>query len=174
VDPLTVLEHDENFTGAYYRRRIVLESTATPVLKSYAELEKILGSSRGGGFTFPLEFDFTFSEYQNLTTVSVSGNVQSPINFELTANVDYTAPLFLINLDNNKYLKFDVSGLAGDVLVFDSENNVATKNGVDILSLRQAGSSRLYVTSTASFVILTASSLINDFTVKTTFRNNYL
>lgn len=174
VDPLVVLEHDETFTGAYYRRRVVLETAETPVLKSYQELQKTLGSSYGAGFTFPFSFDFDFSTYENITQVTVTGNVHSPINFQLTANVDYTGPLYIINTSNGKRLKFNVSGSAGDVLVFDSENNTATKNGVDILSLREAGSSWLYVEETADFVILTASSLLDDFTVKTTFRNNYL
>ena len=68
------------------------------------------------------------------------GNSDTPLKFTITAIGNIDAPLTIKNLSDDTFFGLNIDAIAGDVIVVDTTKKVATKNGVNILANRVAGS----------------------------------
>ena len=175
-DPIDILEWDDSFRGSHWRWRIVLESTDSPIYKSFQELLVNWEEGTFWGFTLPILLPTSWENVESFIECTTTGNISAAARFEITAINTIESPLTLINITNNTFFALSISATAGDVIIVDSENNTATKNGVNVLWNRVPWSIWPMVTSTTRFILEDLDGWIHsdDFDVKVYFSNSLL
>lgn len=175
-DPLEVLEWDEEFIWSYWKWRIVLESTDTPIYKSYEEIIVSWEEGTFGGFTLPITFPLSWDTSESIIECVTTGNTSTPAKFVITAIWDINSPLKVMNITNNTYFSLDISAVSWDVIIIDSNTKTATKNGVSVLWDRVSWSIWQTISGTTQFVLEDLDGWItsDDFDVQVYFNNSLL
>lgn len=174
--PLEFEEYDENSTGIAYKRRVVLEDVGDPVYRSYDEILTTWEDWLSGQFSVPFDVTLNFDEYTNIIDLSQSGNVASPIRWELTVLNDFTWPLIIVDITNWLSMSLDIDWTAGDLIIIDWENYTITQNWVNIKSSREPWSTWHSIKWDAQFAVVDSNWYIptNDLDVNVYFRNSLL
>lgn len=152
-EPLEIeLADDDYIAWANRRFRIVLQSE-DPRYFSDIEKESTWVESRFGwvklGVKLPTKLDDNLNEIQ----VIANWNIVSPLEFTITAKWDIDTPLYIKNITDGTYFWLDINAVAGDVIVINSDARTATKNWVNILANRIAGSTWLKALGSNYFTI---------------------
>jgi len=174
-EPLEVIEWDEEFYWSYYKWRIVLESTSSPIYKSYEELIVNWNEWNIWGFTMWFELWIAFDLLDEIIEVNTL-KTETPTKFEITAIRDLNSPLTIKNITNNTFFALDITGVSWDIIVIDSNNFTATKNGISVIANRISWSIWQKISWDNQFVITDKDwNIFNkDFTVKVYYRNALL
>lgn len=177
-EPFELLEWDDDNVWSYYRWRVVLESTTTPIYKSLSEIVQNWSEWNIWGFSlgFSLWDGFSFDEIDSIIECSTSWNISTPAKIEIIAINNINKPLKIINLSDNSFFWLDIDAEAWDVIIIDSNNNTATKNGENILFWRIPGSTWQNIKKDTKFIIEDKDGgiLSLDFNVKIYFKNSLL
>jgi hypothetical protein len=102
-----------------------------------------------------------------------SWNIVSPLEFTITAKGDINTPLYIKNITDNTYFWLDIDAVAWDVIVINSNQKTATKNWINILANRIAGSTWLKALWTNYFTIYDKDWWLaeSDFDVKILYKD---
>jgi hypothetical protein len=129
-----------------------------------------------GGFTIDFQFldNFQFLSVYNPINVN-AGTLSTPLSIQITIapGTVLSTPLTIYNVTDGTRFRLDTSWVAWDVFIIDSASLTCTKNGVNIIWLRQAWSIRPYATGTTQIVIIDNDwwMIVSDTNVVITFRN---
>lgn len=74
--------------------------------------------------------------YNEIQINADDGNTETPLMITLTVLGDISTPLMIRNITAGTFFGLDIDADAGDVIVVDAVNFVATKNGVNIKANR--------------------------------------
>lgn len=177
-EPLDIVEWDENLPWSYYKWRVVLESTTTPVYKSLHEI--MTNGSEWNFWGFVLGFElwngFAFNEIDSIIQCSTSWNISTSARIEITAINNINQSLKITNLSDNTFFGLDIDANPWDLIVIDSSNYTATKNGKNILFWRIQGSTWQKIKKDTKFIVEDKDGWIlsQDFNVKIYFKNSLL
>jgi len=105
-----------------------------------------------GGVVLPVELPFALDDAINSFECVNSGNFAAPAKITVTGEISNPK---IFNLTTGKYFEFTMEMVADDVLIIDTDQNVATLNGVNVLADRAAGSNWLFVNSGTNIFVLT-------------------
>lgn len=114
-------------------------------------------------------------EYNQIQVINI-GNTYTPLKFTITANGNIDAPLTIRNTLNNTFFALNIDAVAGDVIIVDGITKTTTKNGVNILANRVAGSTWPKAKDTMSFSIVDEDGGldVSDFDVVVAWRDALL
>ncbi|PZM85073.1 hypothetical protein DLH72_02225 [Candidatus Gracilibacteria bacterium] len=176
-EPFEFFEGNDEIVGSHYNFRVVLESTKSPVYKSFEE--NFIESKSGdfGGFTLDFELEKAFDEQDGLLQINTLGNISIPLRFEIIATGRVIFPLIIRNVKNNDFFKLEnMSDLqAGDKIIIDTENFSVLKNGENIIDKRSSGSVWLKSRGSSSFLVTDSSSGFDkNFISRVYFSNSML
>lgn len=173
-DPLEFIEWDENFLGSHWKWRVVLESTSSPIYKSFEDIIVNWTESSFGWFELDFELWVSFDSAYNIIECTTSWNTSSPAKITITATWSINSIFKIINITNNTFFWLDISATSWDIIIIDSNTKTATKNGVNILANRIEWSSWQNITWTTQFIIEDQEGgLFNsDFNVSVLFNNS--
>lgn len=139
-EPLSIdIGDDDYLQGANRRWRVVLQSEDP---RYYNANESTASGLEWyfGGVQLPVALWVPLSmEYNEIQVITI-GNSDTPLKFTITAIGNIDAPLTIKNLSDDTFFGLNIDAIAGDVIVVDTTKKVATKNGVNILANRVAGS----------------------------------
>lgn len=172
-EPLDIVEGDEQFYGEYWKWRVVLESTKSPVYKSYNENIVDWVSWKIWGWRLGVKLGKAMNESSSVMQANTL-NSKTDTRFEITANGNITSPLTIRNLVTNEFFALDISAVSGDIIIVDTSNYTVTKNGVNILGNRISWSSWLKIKWNNQFTIYDSLGSFDIFSAKLYFRNAML
>lgn len=131
-EPLILLEDDWDYSDIYYKFRVVLESTFSPIYRSFEE--EIVDWTEWFYWWCELwwEFPLVLSDYYNSIICKTSWNVSSPARFEIKAIWNINSPLIVKNLTNKTFFSLDINANFWDEIVIDWNDFTATKNWENI------------------------------------------
>ena len=175
-DPLEFLEWDDTMIGSHWRWRVVLESTETPIYKSINQILVTWEEGNFWGLTFPFSLSSAWNKVESVIECTTTGNIPADVKITITAINDIDAPLTILNVTNNTFFSLNISAVSWDIIIIDSINKVATKNGVSVIWNRVSGSIWPSVKATTKFVIedLDWWIMSDDFDVSIYFYNSLL
>jgi len=133
------IQDDDYMTGAIRRWRVVLQSE-DPRYYNVAEQTETGAEGYIGGVKLGTTLGVKLNEYFNEIQILANGNIESPLKITITATGDINTPLMVRNITSNTYFGLDIGAVSGDIIVIDSNLKTATKNGINILANRIAGS----------------------------------
>lgn len=174
-EPIEFLEWDETITGSHWKWRVVLESTSSPIYKSFQELLVNGNEWNFWGFTMWFELWEAWDEYDEVIEINTL-KTQTHTRFEIDAIGDINSPLTITNITNNTFFSLDISATTWDKIIIDSDKYTATKNGANIIWNRIPGSIWQQISWTNQFVITDKDwNIFNkDLTLKIYYRNALL
>lgn len=170
TEPLDIVDYDENMIQTAYKWRVVLESAATPVFRSLNETVQTGIEWSFGWFSLPATLPEWGVEYNNEITLTTTGNKAAPLYAKITATVNLTWPVKIVNATNGKYYGIDLNLTAGDILIIDARTQTATKNGTNVLANRLAWSEWLTLLGTMQYVVLDWDGIIPNNSLNVEFR----
>jgi len=114
-----------------------------------------------------------FNSWANSITCISTGNIASPIRFEITASKTINKPLTILNIDNKEFIKIDEDFIAWDKLIIDTKKYTIEKNWVSIKNKKIVGSTWLQIKWVTKFWIFDLDWWLNsnDLDVKIYFNN---
>lgn len=120
-----------------------------------------------GGLSLPVELPDDLIGTINPVECLNSGNFAAKAKITVTGEI--TNPK-IYNLTTGRYFKFNITMVAGDVLIIDTEEATAELNGVNAMGDRVAGSNWLFVNSGTNFFLLTGDNFEFDDQSKATIK----
>ena len=128
---------------------------ADPIIRFFTQLyaenpiifSKNLQSASGiygmyGGITLPTTLPIALSGAINNFSCVNTGNFASPATITVTGEIENPK---ILNTATGRYFQFNITMVAGDELIINTENVTATLNGVNVLADRTEGSNWLYI-----------------------------
>lgn len=175
-EDIDIREGDDSFRGSHYVWRVVLESVGGPEYISADETTTSGGESHYGGFTIPFEMYFSMDDYLNLYSITANGTTESPVRFDITVTDTIDDYIKIRNITDWTFFQVNTWAVAGDIIVIDTTDYTITKNGVNIKSLREVGSTWQSIRWTKTFTIEDSDwgLLEQDFTAVITLRDYLL
>lgn len=137
--PLEFDEGDNNLKGSHWKWRVVLESTTLPYYFSKNPITLTGRNGRYGGTKFGNKGPNAWNFSRNAIILD-AGNIAVPIKFTIQAVADIVSPITIKNITGKNIFVADISAVAGDEIIIDSEKFLITKNGVNISDSRLRGS----------------------------------
>lgn len=175
-EPFDFEEADQNLVWSHWKFRVVLESTKSPIYKSFEENFIFWNNWDFWGFNLDFELGKAFDEENWIMQINVLWSVAIPLRFEILAKDRVKAPLTIRNIKNWEFFKIEnIEDLqAGDVLLIDTENFLVLKNWENIIEKRAPGSTWLTAQWSSSFLITDNSWIWDKFDTKVYFSNSML
>lgn len=170
ADPLEIVDYDENMIEAAYKWRVVLESSRTPAFRSLNETVQTGIEWSYWWFSLPATLPEWWVEYNNEVTLTTTGNKATELYAKITATVNLTWPVKIVNATNGKYYGITGNLNAGDILIIDARTQTATKNGTNVIANRIAWSEWLTLLGTMQFVVLDGDGIIPNNSLTVEFR----
>jgi hypothetical protein len=175
-EDIDIKEGTDDMRWSHYAWRVVLESVWGPEYKS-ATVNTVSGwESQYGWIEFPLSMDFTLDDYINLYSITANGTTHSPLIFQIAVTGTINDYIKIKNISDGTYFKVNTWAVAWDIIIIDSTNYTITKNGVNIKSLRESGSTWQAIRGTKTFTIEDSDGglLEEDFTATISLRDYIL
>lgn len=154
-EPFDFDEWDTNLIGSHWKFRVVLESTKSPIYKSFEENFINWNSWDFGWFNLDFELEKAFDEQDWILQVNILWNVSVPLRFEIIATWRVVFPLTIKNIKTWEFFKLEnMEDLKSwDILVIDTENFFVSKNWENIIEKRASWSSWLKANWSSSFLV---------------------
>lgn len=168
---------DTEMKGSHYNFRVVLESTKSPIYKSFEENFINWDSWDFGWFTLDFELEKAFDEQDWILQVNILWNVSVPLRFEIIATWRVVFPLTIKNIKTWEFFKLEnMEDLKSwDILVIDTENFFVSKNWENIIEKRASWSSWLKANWSSSFLVTENNSWFwQNFQTRIYFSNSML
>lgn len=172
-EPIDIVEWDEEFYWEYWKWRVVLESTKSPVYKSYNQNLINWVSWRIWGWKLWVKLGKAMNESSSVIQANTLSS-KTDTRFEITATWNITSPLTIRNLVTNEFFALNITAVSWDKIIVDTSNYIVTKNWVNILWNRISWSSWLKIKWNNQFTIYDGLGSINIFWAKLYFRNAML
>lgn len=171
-EPLEVVEGDENFYWQYWKWRVVLESTKTPIYKS--KNQNILEGQAGkiGGWKLWIKLWKAMNESSAIIQANTT-STKTPVKFVIKATGNITSPITIRNIITNDFFALNIWAVNGDEIVIDGEKYLVTKNGVNVITNKVIGSIWPRIKWNNQFTVYDWLQNKN-FTVKVYFHNSML
>lgn len=168
-------EDNDHNDGALRRWRVSLFASDP---KFYSTIDSVFYGQEGnyGWFSLPNtmsnQWNMTYNEMNCLTT----SNTDQPVRITVTINGSLNKPLTIYNVTASKRFMLDIDAIAGDIIVIDAKEQIATKNGSNILGARVPGSQRPTVKWITTYVIYDKDGGMDtsDFSIALAFKNSLL
>lgn len=177
-EPFYFEEWDLNIIWSHWKFRVVLESTKSPIYRSFEENFIAWENWDFGWFFLDFELEKSFDERNWILQINTLWNVEIPLRFEIIASWRVIFPLTIKNIKNEEFFKLEnMQDLeAGDVLIIDTENFIVLKNNENIIEKRAIWSTWLKSLWSSSFLIFDASSswFWENFKTRVYFSNSML
>jgi len=159
----------------YWKRRVVLESTYSPIFKSIEEKVVSWWETILWWFKLGMKLPKSFNLNQNIITATSFGNIPSPARIVINVKKQLTN-LKIINMTTWETFGLNVSASAGDVIEINSDLKTATLNWNNILANRVPGSVWPFIDGETKFAIIDDDGgyLSNDFDVYIYFYDQLL
>ena len=152
-EPFDFDEWDLNLVWSHWKFRVVLESTKSPIFKSFKEKNFEGEKWDFWGFCLDFELDKAFDE--KTWTVKINASfLETPLKIEILAISDVIWPISIFNLTNWKKFKIDTNMKLWDKIFIDSEKFCLTKNSENIIDKRLVWSSWFKVSGENEFLFL--------------------
>ena len=122
------IEEDNDHNDGSIRRWRVSLFASDP--KFYSIIDSVFYGQEGnyGGFVLPNamgnQWNMTYNEISCVTT----SNADQPVRITITINGTVNTPLTVYNLTSQKRFMLDINAIAGDVIVIDGKEQIATNN----------------------------------------------
>lgn len=174
-EPIEFIEWDDNMVWSYWKWRVVLESTASPIYKSYEELFVNGNEWNIWWFTMWFELGEAWDEIDEIIEVNTL-KTETYTKFEIDVIWEINSPLTITNITNNTFFALDISAISWDKIIIDSEKFTATKNGINIIWNRVIWSIWQKISWTNQFIVTDKDWNIfkKDLTLKIYYRNALL
>lgn len=174
-EPIEFIEGDDDFIWSHWRWRVVLESTSSPVYKSFDELLINGNEWNFWGLTMWFELWEAWDEYDEIIEINTL-KTQTYTRFELDAIWDIDSPLTIKNITNNTFFALDISAVSWDKIIIDSDKYTVTKNWENIIWNRIEGSIWQRISWDNQFIVTDKDwNVFNkDLSVKIYYRNALL
>lgn len=155
---------DTEMKGSHYNFRVVLESTKSPIYKSFEENSVESSSSDFGWFCLDFELEKAFNESSWALQVNILWNVSVPLRFELVAVSMVIFPVIIRNLKTEEFFKIEnLPNLKPwDKIIIDSENFSLLLNNENIIEKRASWSTWLKASWSSSFLVTDSSSSLKE------------
>jgi len=163
---------DDYLPGATRKFRVVLQSEDpryyNTILKQETWIEGIYG-----GTPLWVELWVSLDWYFNEMEVISAGNSETPLKLTITTIWEINSPLTIKNLTTWKYFWLDITATVDDIIIIDSSNLTATKNGINILANRVSGSTRPRIKGTNDLSVYDVDwgMSVSDFTIEIEYRD---
>lgn len=171
-EPLEVVEGDENFYWQYWKWRVVLESTKTPIYKS--KTQNIIEWQAGKVWWWKLWVKL--GKAMNESSAIIQANTTStktPVKFVIKATGNITSPITIRNIITNDFFALNIWAVNGDEIIIDGDKYLATKNGVNVIINKVAWSVWPRIKWNNQFTVYDWLQNKN-FTIKVYFHNSML
>lgn len=163
---------DTEIKGSHYNFRVVLESTKSPIYRSFESIN--IFSEKGWALWFRLNFKLwkKFNENVWLLEVNTVNFDVSPI-FEIDILKNFSWPLKILNLNDKKFFSISWDFFIWEKIIVDMEKFILTKNNENIIDRRLPWSSWMKAKWKTNFIVLNNSKnfLEKDFKVKVIYNN---
>lgn len=163
-EPFDFDEWDTNLVWSHWKFRVVLESTKSPIYRSFEENSVESSSSDFGWFCLDFELEKAFDESSWALQVNILWNVSVPLRFELVAVSTVIFPVIIRNLKTEEFFK--IENLANlkpwDKIIIDSENFSLLLNDENIIEKRASWSTWLKASWSSSFLVTDSSSSLDE------------
>lgn len=172
-EPLSLDINDDDWQDWATRRwRVVLQSE-DPRYYNTDEQEVIGAEWNYWGVKLWVKLWTKLDEYFNEIQVISNGNIESPLTITLTALSDINQPITIKNITDNTFFWLDIDAVAWDIIVVDSNNLTATKNGTNVLANRVSWSVWPKAIGTTNFSIydIDWGLFASDFDVEINFKD---
>ncbi len=174
-EPLEFIEGDDTMTWSYWKWRVVLESTSSPIYKSFNELYISWNEWNFWWFTMWFELWVAWDELDEIIELSTY-KTQTYTRFEIDVIWDINSPLTIKNITNDTFFALDITAVSWDKIIIDSENYTATKNWVNVIWNRISWSIWQEISWVNQFIVtdIDWNILNKDLTIKIYYRNALL
>lgn len=163
---------DTEIKGSHYNFRVVLESTKSPIYRSFESIN--IFSEKGWALWFRLNFKLwkKFNENVWLLEVNAVNFDVSPI-FEIDILKNFSWPLKILNLNDKKFFSISWDFFIWEKIIVDMEKFTVTKNNENIIDRRLPWSLWLSAKWKTKFIVVNNSKdfLKKDFKVKVSYNN---
>lgn len=155
---------DTEMKGSHYNFRVVLESTKSPIYKSFEENSVESSSSDFGWFYLDFELEKAFDESSWALQVNILWNVSVPLRFELVAVSTVIFPITIRNLKTEEFFKIEnlPNFKLWDKIIIDSENFSLLLNDENIIEKRASWSTWLKASWSSIFLVTDSSSSMEE------------
>lgn len=139
-EPLSIdISDDDWMEGTNRRWRVVLQSE-DPRYYNADQTTKTWAEWFFGWVKLWAKLWFSMDEYFNEIQILNIWNIATPLEITITATWDINTPLMIRNITDGTFFGLDIDAFSWDVIVINSNDFTATKNGVNIKAQRIAGS----------------------------------
>lgn len=164
-------EDYDHIDWAYRTFRAVLQAESSWFTSS---IEQVVTWSESvfWGTEMWFELEVAFDDIYNAINASSNWNLEAPCVIEMDISWSLDSPLYIKNSDWT-FFWLDITATIGDIIMVNSVEKTATKNGVNILASRIAWSIRPKVGKDTTFVIYDVDQALesSDFNVTITFND---
>lgn len=164
-------EENEYLEWADITWRVVLQA---PDSRFFSIIEEHIAGSEGTYWGMKLKTKLKKQMNLKLNEIICSTLSPSsvPMTFRIVARAEINAPL-KIKKNTGELFSLNINASAGDVILIDSKNKTATKNGENVLAEREPGSTWLTIEWTNRFTVFDVDGGLysSDFDVDIYFRN---
>lgn len=171
-EPFDFDEWDTNLIWSHWKFRVVLESTKSPIYRSFESIN--IFSEKGWALWFRLNFKLwkKFNENVWLLEVNAVNFDVSPI-FEIDILKNFSWPLKILNLNDKKFFSISWDFFIWEKIIVDMEKFILTKNNENIIDRRLPWSSWMKAKWKTNFIFQNNSKnfLEKDFKVKVIYNN---
>lgn len=119
-----------------------------------------------GGVNLPVELPTDLAGSLNYIECENEGNFAAKALITVEGEIENPK---VMNLTTGRYFKLNLSMVAGDILIINTNDNTVELNGVNVLGDRADGSNWLFVNSGTNYFILTGDDFDFDDQDKATF-----
>lgn len=151
-EPIEFIEWDDSMSWSYWKWRVVLESTTSPIYKSFQELFINWNEWNIGWFTLDFELWESWDIADEIIEVNTL-KTETYTRFEIDIIGEINSPLTIKNITNNTFFALDIWAITWDKIIIDSGNYTATKNWVNVIWNRIPGSIWQKISWSNQFVI---------------------
>lgn len=175
VEPVEIVDYDDNMPWAGRKWRAVFESLETPIYKSSQELSITSTKTWFGGFAVPFAVPFSMGALKSAIDLNAGWNQKTPLIITIKATDAIVAPLRIKNVTTGTEFILDTDADVNDEIIINSETNTVTINGVDAIAYRVSGSEWMYAKWATRLLVFDANpDLSSTFDVNIRFRNSLL